>query len=228
LKKATKFDDILSDELGFASSSDVNRRIWNAARAAAFYEVEGFVYHDKHDYKKAEDSFLKSLRASFPWYPLSKLRVAAREKTEVLRFHDKIEESKATRDEKLNSPEWMKSVFPHAVEEAAAMGFNPAYAKHKVDFYRLHGQGDHDFIRHVYEMNRYIALAVTGKPKLHMEISPMYLTCIALHDLRRTENEKDHGDYAKSMMRLNYATYIFTLLNSRKDKAKILQKPVLK
>lgn len=191
--------------------------ILKAARTAARHEVEGFLAHDMHDYDGAKLNFYKSLRLILTKYPDATLKRIAQEKTDVLRHHDRIEESDSTKREKLESPLWSQAL-KHARKEAELLGIDDSYAFHKVEFYRLHGQGIARFRDHVYRMDRIFTEGLTGDPNLYHVTAPLYLACIAFHDLRRRNGSESHDEFAKEMMTRYYADYVFNLLQAMNDR----------
>jgi hypothetical protein len=156
-------------------------------------------------------SFLASLVELLPGYQKSVLALVAKEKTEVLRLHDTIEESDMSRKEKLSSPRWRK-VKEHAQKEGELLGLERAYGFHKTEFYRLHGQGLVGFRNHVYLMEKAFATGVSGMPHLYLVTAPIYLTCVAFHVMRRMQGMKEHDGYAIEMMKTNYENYAANIL----------------
>ncbi len=198
------------------------KAMWNIAERAALHEVEAFIAHDRHDYKSTEENFYQSLRLMLRCHKDSTLKKVAKEKTEVLRCHDEIEESNIARSAKLEHPAWFHKVLRHAKNEAELLGINTAYALNKVQFYRLHGQGVTKFRHYVYEMDKHFTTGITEDPRLYLITAPIYLACVALHDRRRMLGQREHDGFTKRMMQMSYATYVFNLLHAVKDKRKIL------
>jgi hypothetical protein len=190
----------------------MNKMLGNA-RTASRHEVEGFLAHDMHDYKRTEDHFSQALRITLPQFSDRRLRAIAHEKTEVLRHHDEIEESAMSRKQKLASPLWA-TVLRHAEKEARLLGIDSAYAYHKTEFYRLHGQGIAKFRDHVYRMDRIFTERLTGDSNLYHVTAPLYLACVAFHDMRRRNGNESHDRFAKEMMTKYYADYVFNLLRT--------------
>jgi hypothetical protein len=190
-----------------------DNRLRGVANTAATYEVNGFLAHDIHDYEGTKLNFFKSLQLILPKFPETKLNRIAQEKTDVLRHHDKIEESNLTRQQKLESSLWSQ-VMKHARKEAELLGIDDSYAFHKVEFYRLHGQGITKFRDHVFEMEKYFTQGITGNSELYRITAPIYLTCIAFHDRRRILGSQKHDAFSVRMMIFNYANYVFNLLHA--------------
>lgn len=212
-----------TDSLNFNQDQ---KSLWSNALKAGFYEFQGFVAHDKHEYKNAVENFHESFLLTLPWYNNAKLRLldVAKEKTEVLRYHDEIEESEGTKKEKLEDVRWETKVLEHAKLEAKHLGLNLGYATNKTNFYRLHGQGEKGFRRHVYDMDKYFTENVTGDSHLHLITAPLYLACVAFHDMRRILKKTEHDEFSKKMMQMHYADYVFQIHNTIDYKAKVLGK----
>lgn len=189
----------------------IDDKLTRISRSAALHEVKGFLAHDMHDYEKTKFHFYKSLRLILFKYPDATLKNIAQERTDVLRHHDKIEESDLTKQQKLKSPLWSQ-VLKHARKEAELLGINESYAHHKVEFYRLHGQGINRFRDHVYKMEKHFTEGITGDSQLYRITAPIYLTCIAFHDKRRILGKQKHDDFSIRMMTFNYANYVYNLL----------------
>ncbi len=205
-----------------AVGSRADSLILNAMKAGK-HELDAFVAHDKHDYSSTTESFFQSLLHTLPWYTNKNiLKKVAAERTDVLRYHDEIEESEGSKISKLSDKRWKTNVLPHAVAEAKALGIDPRYGSSKTEFYRLHGQGETGFRAKVYDMEKYFTVGVTGDPKLYMITAPIYLTCVAFHDLRRIRGKEEHEGFQKKMMQFNYANYVYNLHQSIKYKAKVL------
>jgi hypothetical protein len=191
--------------------------LWQTAEKVTLYEVEGFIAHDRHEYERAQENFYQSLRLMMPLFQDSVVHEIAKEKTAVLRYHDRIEESDLPREQKLRSPLW-KEVLKHAESEAKLLHADHAYAFHKKEFYRLHGQGVEKFREHVYQMDRCFTTALTKDPELYLITAPIYLTCVAFHDLRRKQGNEEHDSHAVSMMKLNYSNYAANILHALNGK----------
>ena len=195
------------------SHADIKSRAAEAAR----HEVDGFLYHDLHEYRNTRLSFERALKILLDGRANYALSEAAREKTEVLRLHDKVEESAMSKKEKLSSPLWL-DVLRHAEKEAELLGIPKQYAVHKAEFYKLHGQGITKFRERVYCMEQYFVSAITGDHRAYLMTAPIYLTCIAFHDMRRMLEKEEHDKFAVSMMRLNYTNYAYTILRAMNGK----------
>lgn len=208
--------------IGLLSADAEKDALIRNAMKAGKHELDAFVSHDRHDYESTADSFFQSLVHTIPWYSSSILKKVARERTEVLRFHDEIEESNLNREQKLSDGRWKSKVAPHAVSEAKLLGIDPRYGTSKTEFYRLHGQGETKFRQKVYDMEKYFAGGVTGDTKLYLITAPIYLTCVAFHDLRRIHGKENHDSFERKMMQFNYANYVYNLHKSLYYKVKVL------
>lgn len=200
--------------------------LWKNAVEAGLYETNAFIAHDKKDYEKTRKEFYKALKRTMPWQSKNSrvLKQAARKKVEVLRYHDIVEEdANLSREQKLTSPIWKEKVLPLAREEARLLGINEKYAEHKVNFYRLHGQGDPNYKDHVMEMEGFFGEGVTGSKDVSQITGPLYLMCIKFHDRRRALGTEEHDQHDKDMMQLNYASYVYNLHKAMPDcKTKVL------
>ncbi len=193
-----------------------DERLENLAREGAVNEVNGFVFHDDKKYGLAAESFARTLEILFDHIDVHDVREAAREKVIVLQKHDEIEEdSNLDKKSRLNDPRWVSNVLPHAQEEAKLLKIDPRYADAKVKFYSMHGSGNSGYLRQVYLMDRYFALAVTGHLGTERETAPIYLADIAFHDNRTLNKSKEHSPYDKQMMYECYNIIMINLLTKK-------------
>jgi len=192
-------------------------QLWLISEKISKFMIEGYIQHDLTEYDNTKHDFYNGFKTLMPWKSNSILQKSANEHVETLYQHDLIEDSGFSKKEILESINWKNKVLPHAFKEAHLLELDDSYAYNKVEYYRLHGQREHDFREHVYAMEKYFAIGLVEKDYVSLITTPSYLTFLTIHDIRRYENQEQHSHISIDMMKYTYANYIFNLVTRMND-----------
>ena len=153
------------------------------AQQIAEHTVSGFILQDKRVYQGTVKAFTTAYANLFPELDQERVAEAGRGYADALFAQDEITTPRTSHAKKLGDKRW-RAVELHLGETCEALGISADYARHHMEFFRLHSVDAGGWRGQCRDANDAFVDSYLGTEdeKLDRRLADMYERCVDCHD----------------------------------------------